>query len=699
MPIKSKWILLLLFGLFGHLFTCFLQNAYGQVCNTSGNLVVFSNYDGGVLNINVDADIADLRIGICTYEPVQVNISGAFAGNITQVLYAGFNSVQNNNNCGIGNFPTSISGVPAANYDILTIPPATITNPNGYNFGIICAYSCNTGSEQGGCNTIDQVLDFFNVNLGGSLYTLHVQYCCWLNSDVYSVAALAGSCCQNTAATATIAYEGLPYCTGITTPQLPVMTGSAVGSFSAFPAGLNINAITGAVTPAGSVPGIYTVIYSVPGCPGFTTNASVEITTGTPATIDYGTNVFCAQDNSGLPTITGNAGGVFEASPAGLDIDPVTGIVNLTNSQPGVYVVAYTLPLPCPATATTNMTVLALPVSGFSYSANVYCVGSGIAPVILEPSAQLGTFAALPNGLVFMNSQPGTLDLASSAPGDYLVTHTVTLDGCLPSVSQVQVTIQDTAWALITYPLAQYCNAQSELVDAVITGTLGGVFSAQPSGLVINTLTGSINPAAGLPGNYEVSYTLAAAGACPAFVATTTVSILPPPQIQITASAQNITAGENVTLTAAGADSFTWDNAQTGSEITVAPTVTTTYCVTGFSGSDDCTATDCLTVSVNTTDPTTVCVPPILPNAFSPNNDGVNDKLGVITTGCLLQSFELAIFNRWGQRIFYTANTTDRWDGTFNGITCELGTYVYTLAYQVEGQQPEITSGSVILLW
>ena len=131
MPIKSKWILLLLFGLFGHLFTCFLQNAYGQVCNTSGNLVVFSNYDGGVLNINVDADIADLRIGICTYEPVQVNISGAFAGNITQVLYAGFNSVQNNNNCGIGNFPTSISGVPAANYDILTIPPATITNPNG----------------------------------------------------------------------------------------------------------------------------------------------------------------------------------------------------------------------------------------------------------------------------------------------------------------------------------------------------------------------------------------------------------------------------------------------------------------------------------------------------------------------------------------------------------------------------------------
>lgn len=62
------------------------------LCNGTGNIVIYSNYDGGTLNINVDQDIPDLKIGICTYEPVEVNISGPFAGNVAEVLYAGFNS-------------------------------------------------------------------------------------------------------------------------------------------------------------------------------------------------------------------------------------------------------------------------------------------------------------------------------------------------------------------------------------------------------------------------------------------------------------------------------------------------------------------------------------------------------------------------------------------------------------------------------
>jgi hypothetical protein len=82
-----------------------------QVCNPNGNLIIFTNYDGGILNINVDVNIPNLKIGVCTYEPVQINIIGAYAANVAEVLYAGFNSTQNNNNCGIGNFPTSINGV------------------------------------------------------------------------------------------------------------------------------------------------------------------------------------------------------------------------------------------------------------------------------------------------------------------------------------------------------------------------------------------------------------------------------------------------------------------------------------------------------------------------------------------------------------------------------------------------------------
>ncbi|MFY7944334.1 MAG: hypothetical protein ACOVNZ_07110 [Crocinitomicaceae bacterium] len=96
------------------------------MCNQNGNLAIFSNYDGGIVTIDVDQNIPNLVIAICTYEPVQVTITGAFAGNVVQVIYAGFNSTQNNNNCGQGNFITSISGVPASITSILTNPPCRI---------------------------------------------------------------------------------------------------------------------------------------------------------------------------------------------------------------------------------------------------------------------------------------------------------------------------------------------------------------------------------------------------------------------------------------------------------------------------------------------------------------------------------------------------------------------------------------------
>ena len=48
-----------------------------QVCNPNGNIVIFSNYDGGYLNINVDVNIPNLKIGIVSYEAVEVTFSGA----------------------------------------------------------------------------------------------------------------------------------------------------------------------------------------------------------------------------------------------------------------------------------------------------------------------------------------------------------------------------------------------------------------------------------------------------------------------------------------------------------------------------------------------------------------------------------------------------------------------------------------------
>jgi gliding motility-associated-like protein len=77
--------------------------------------------------------------------------------------------------------------------------------------------------------------------------------------------------------------------------------------------------------------------------------------------------------------------------------------------------------------------------------------------------------------------------------------------------------------------------------------------------------------------------------------------------------------------------------------------------------------------------------PPIIyvPNAFSPNGDGVNDFTMLI--GVAVASVELMIYNRWGELVYQSTdigmlnNTTVGWDGKQNGEDAEIGTYVYVL--------------------
>ncbi len=72
-----------------------------------------------------------------------------------------------------------------------------------------------------------------------------------------------------------------------------------------------------------------------------------------------------------------------------------------------------------------------------------------------------------------------------------------------------------------------------------------------------------------------------------------------------------------------------------------------------------------------------------VPTAFSPNHDGLNDIfLPQIESGCVTAYYTLSIFNRWGQRIFLSSSPDAGWDGTFNGIPADIGTYFYALQFE-----------------
>ena len=68
----------------------------------------------------------------------------------------------------------------------------------------------------------------------------------------------------------------------------------------------------------------------------------------------------------------------------------------------------------------------------------------------------------------------------------------------------------------------------------------------------------------------------------------------------------------------------------------------------------------------------------IIPNAFSPNNDGINDTWNIKALNTY-NDYDLTVFNRYGRTVFATKDYSKQWDGSFNGNPLPVGTYYYLL--------------------
>jgi gliding motility-associated-like protein len=69
-----------------------------------------------------------------------------------------------------------------------------------------------------------------------------------------------------------------------------------------------------------------------------------------------------------------------------------------------------------------------------------------------------------------------------------------------------------------------------------------------------------------------------------------------------------------------------------------------------------------------------------IPSAFSPNDDRVNDTFGAQGKGII--DYNLVVFNRWGEEIFVSKDTSNKWDGTYNSNPCQEDVYTYVVKYQ-----------------
>ncbi len=87
-----------------------------------------------------------------------------------------------------------------------------------------------------------------------------------------------------------------------------------------------------------------------------------------------------------------------------------------------------------------------------------------------------------------------------------------------------------------------------------------------------------------------------------------------------------------------------------------------------------------------------------LPDAFSPNNDGLNDRFGPLNQ-CEPGAYTLRIFDRWGNLAFESVNPEIHWDGQSDGQPAAPGVYAWMVRYQTSvGEKMIVESGTVLLL-
>lgn len=89
--------------------------------------------------------------------------------------------------------------------------------------------------------------------------------------------------------------------------------------------------------------------------------------------------------------------------------------------------------------------------------------------------------------------------------------------------------------------------------------------------------------------------------------------------------------------------------------------------------------------------------PMFIADAFTPNNDGLNDKFAA-KLQCTAVNYDLMIFNRWGQNIYRGRNVHDGWDGTFNGSPADVGVYFYELYVVTDHNRRIHKNGTVTLV-
>ncbi|RZK12278.1 MAG: T9SS type B sorting domain-containing protein [Flavobacterium sp.] len=307
----------------------------------------------------------------------------------------------------------------------------------------------------------------------------------------------------------------------------PVAGFTTGGTYTTNDPGLIINSNTGQINVTASTPASYIVTYTVTAdpsiCRGFGDDTfTVVIQNAITPVVEftYPANI-CKSSTSVMPILDPGftTGGTF-TSDSGLSINPTTGEINPSTSTAAPHSIIYTVtanPANCLLLGTDNALVTFVaettPVVGFTYPTQVCNTSAPVAPTTAPGFTSGGIYSSDP-GLT-INPTTGVVTVSTSTVGPHTITYTVLAN---PSICQagnsfaapLEITNSISPITSFTYT-TPICESSAPVSPTPIAGfTIGGTYTANDPGLIINPNTGVINAAASTPASYIVTYTVTA---------------------------------------------------------------------------------------------------------------------------------------------------------------------------------------------
>jgi gliding motility-associated-like protein len=413
---------------------------------------------------------------------------------------------------------------------------------------------------------------------------------------------------------------------------------------------------------------------------------SVTVNSLDDASFTYSGTTFCSSGTNPLAT-SNFTGGIFSAN-SGLTINTVTGEIILASSNNGTFNVIYTTNGNCPATDSVSITITNALDATFSYATS-YCKDVNNPIAVISSGATAGTFSSA-NGLVFINSNNGEIDLLNSTSGTYTVKNQIdATGGCAATSYETSITIKDLP-IIDAGSNQNLCNSNfrlsaNELANATYNWFPANQITASNNGYNPDViLTNGSN-------NLKVEVTVDGCSAKDSVVLNYF-----PVLADFTSSTTDgeVALSVNFTNQSENATTYNWQlgNNSTSTEVNPLFTFETegVYEVILTASNEFCMDTASTKITIRKTEEL------FIPNVFTPNGDGVHDEFKISGSG--FTDYSAKIYNRWGQFITELKSTKETWKGELiNGNDVSSGVYYIYINAKLNGSDFKY-NGTVTIL-